>query len=111
MREAPVQLAIYCDESTLKGRGLGAGTMPEMRRYSVVSAVMQFWLYARAEGIGVGWVSILDPVALSRDLDVPADWKLVGYLCVGYPEEANDTPELERAGWEERANNLHVETR
>ncbi|KAJ54719.1 cob(II)yrinic acid a,c-diamide reductase [Actibacterium mucosum KCTC 23349] len=111
MREAPVQLAIFCDEATEKGRGLGAGTMPEMRRYSVVSAITQFWLAARAEGIGVGWVSILDPDQLSRDLDAPACWRLVGYLCVGYPAEATDTPELERLGWEERADTLIIEDR
>ena len=61
MREAPLQLAIFCDEDGAKGGGLGAGTMPEMRRYSVVTAVMNFWLAARARGLGVGWVSILDP--------------------------------------------------
>ncbi|MCG7494512.1 5,6-dimethylbenzimidazole synthase [Thalassobius sp. Cn5-15] len=111
MQEAPVQLAVYCDECTQKGAGLGAGTMPEMRRYSVVSAINLFWLAARARGIGVGWVSILDPVQLNRDLDVPEEWQLVGYLCVGYPEEANDTPELERKGWEDRRNALPIETR
>ena len=111
MQDAPVQLAIYCDESTEKGSGLGAGTMPEMRRYSVVSAINLFWLAARARGIGMGWVSILDPDQLSRDLDVPQDWRLVGYLCVGYPAEDSDTPELERKGWEDRRGQLPIETR
>jgi len=111
MQDAPVQLAIYCDETTGKGKGLGAGTMPEMRRYSVVAAITQFWLVARSHGLGVGWVSILDPVHLSRDLDVPEDWVLVGYLCVGWPETDSDTPELERAGWEDRRGHLPVETR
>lgn len=111
MQEAPVQLAVYCDESTEKGAGLGAGTMPEMRRYSVVSAINLFWLAARARGIGVGWVSVLDPDQLNRDLDVPAGWLLVGYLCVGYPEDVNDTPELERKGWEDRRNALPIERR
>ncbi len=63
MRDAPEQLAIFCDEETLKGSGLGATTMPEMRRYSVVSAVMAFWLTTRAHGIDVGWVSILDRIS------------------------------------------------
>jgi 5,6-dimethylbenzimidazole synthase len=54
MQEAPVQLAVWCDEGTEKGAGLGAQTMPEMRRYSVVGAVTQFWLAARAHGLGVG---------------------------------------------------------
>lgn len=111
MEDAPVQLAIYSDETTNKGKGLGAGTMPEMRRYSVVAAITQFWLVARSHGLGVGWVSILDPVQLSLDLDVPQDWMLVGYLCVGWPETDSDTPELERAGWEDRRGHLPVETR
>lgn len=111
MRDAPVQLAIFCDEATDKGAGLGAATMPEMRRYSVVGAITQFWLAARAQGIGVGWVSILDPEQLSRDLNVPEDWSLVAYLCVGWPEEESLTPELETAGWEERRNGLPIEER
>jgi 5,6-dimethylbenzimidazole synthase len=111
MQDAPVQLAVYCDEATDKGAGLGAGTMPEMRRYSVVGAITHFWLAARAQGLGVGWVSILDPVQLSRDLDVPADWALVAYLCVGWPETASETPELELAGWETRRPALPTEVR
>lgn len=102
MRDAPVQLAIYCDDATDKGAGLGAGTMPEMRRYSVVGAIMQYWLAARAQGVGVGWVSILDPARLARDLDVPAGWELVAYLCIGWPEAESLTPELETAGWDAR---------
>ena len=102
MVEAPVQLAVFCDDGTTKGAGLGARTMPEMRRYSVVSAITLFWLAARSAGIGVGWVSILDAHKLGKDLGVPSDWALVGYLCIGYPEEDNDSPELERCGWETR---------
>lgn len=111
MQEAPVQLAVYCDEATDKGAGLGAGTMPEMRRYSVVGAITHFWLAARAQGLGVGWVSILDPARLSRDLDVSADWVLVAYLCVGWPETTSETPELELAGWESRRPTLPTEVR
>ena len=111
MQEAPIHLAIYCDDATPKGAGLGATTMPEMRAYSVVGAITLFWLLARAEGLGVGWVSILDPVQLSQDLNTPTDWRLVGYLCVGWPETADDTPELERAGWESRSPTLIRETR
>ncbi|MEM8537998.1 MAG: 5,6-dimethylbenzimidazole synthase [Pseudomonadota bacterium] len=111
MQEAPVQLAVFSDEATDKGAGLGAGTMPEMRRYSVVAAVTQFWLVARAHGLGVGWVSILDPDQLCRDLAVPRTWRLVAYLCVGKPEQDHDTPELERAGWEDRDAALSVESR
>lgn len=111
MQEAPVQLAVFCDTATAKGAGLGALTMPEMRQYSVVAAITQFWLYARARGLGVGWVSILDPARLRRDLDLPDDWSLVAYLCVGWPEAASDTPELEQAGWEDRRGSLPLEVR
>lgn len=111
MQEAPVQLAVFCDDSTDKGLGLGAGTMPEMRRYSVVSAITLFWLALRTEGLGLGWVSILDPDRMARDLNVPDDWRLIGYFCVGWPEQSSDTPELERVGWESRAPDLNIETR
>lgn len=102
MREAPEQLAIFCDDETPKGKGLGAQTMPETRRYSVVSAIMNFWLTSRTHGLGVGWVSILDPDQLRRDLDLPERWSLVAYLCVGWPQEDTVTPELETVGWEQR---------
>lgn len=108
MDRAPVQLAIFCDEATTKGHGLGAGSMPEMRRYSVVSAVTLFWLAARAEGLGLGWVSVLDPAQLCQDLGVSKDWALIGYFCLGYPEANNDTPELAREGWEARAAALDI---
>ena len=111
MREAPVQLAVFCDEATDKGDGLGAATMPEMRQFSVVAAIMQFWLSARARGVGVGWVSVLDPAQLCRDLDVPEAWRLIAYLCVGWPERDDDTPELERAGWETRRGHMPIERR
>ncbi|WP_127107114.1 5,6-dimethylbenzimidazole synthase [Pararhodobacter zhoushanensis] len=111
MREAPVQLAVFCDESTVKGSGLGAQTMPEMRRYSVAGAVMQLWLMLRAEGLGMGWVSILDADQLSADLGIDAGWRLVAYLCIGWPETSDDEPELERAGWEQRSLAVPIERR
>lgn len=111
MREAPEHLAVFCDEATPKGAGLGAASMPEMRRYSVVGAITCFWLTARALGLGVGWVSVLDPQRLNADLDVPTDWTLIAYLCLGWPQENTLTPELETKGWETRAPALHVETR
>jgi len=76
--------------------------MPKMAEYSAVSAVAMMWLAARAEGIGMGWVSILDPARLNAVLDVPADWRFIGYFCLGYPQADSDRPELERAGWEAR---------
>ncbi|MDM7932654.1 5,6-dimethylbenzimidazole synthase [Tabrizicola sp.] len=111
MTDAPVQLAVFCDEAGPKGAGLGAATMPETRAYSVVGAITHLWLAARAEGLGVGWVSILDPDLLAHDLDVPQDWRLIGYLCIGWPEAESLVPELETAGWETRSANLWMERR
>jgi 5,6-dimethylbenzimidazole synthase len=67
-----------------------------------VTAIHTIWLAARAEGIGMGWVSILDPAAVAASLDVPANWKFIGYLCLGFPQAEDDIPDLERAGWEQR---------
>jgi 5,6-dimethylbenzimidazole synthase len=100
--EAPVHLAVFADPETEQGSGLGRLTMPEMIPYSVVAAVHTLWLAARAEGIGMGWVSILDPAVVRRTLDVPETWRLIGYFCLGYPGAADDKPELEREGWEAR---------
>jgi len=102
LREAPCHLAVFADRSTSVGHGLGRRTMPEMADYSVVTAIFSMWLSARAEGIGMGWVSILDPAMIAIILDVPADWRLIGYFCLGYPQAADDSPELERVGWEQR---------
>ena len=102
LREAPVHLAVFCDDATEQGHGLGARTMPETRRYSAVCALHTIWLAARAHGLGVGWVSILDPGRLTEALDVPRDWSFIAYLCVGWPEEERLTPELEREGWQAR---------
>jgi 5,6-dimethylbenzimidazole synthase len=111
MTQAPVQLAIFCDDKTTKGHGLGAQTMPETRRYSVVGAITLMWLRARALGLGLGWVSILDPDQLTRDLKVPTDWSLVAYLCLGWPEDVSTTPELETLNWEKRRRELPIEIR
>ena len=100
--DAPVQMAVFCDMATEFGHGLGKKTMPETLAYSVVGAVQTLWLAARAEGIGMGWVSIIEPAQVTRILDVPDDWRLIAYLCLGYPVEEHTDPELERAGWQER---------
>ena len=102
LKEAPVQLAIFCDEETTTGSGLGRQTMPESLRYSVVTAVQTLWLAARAEGVGMGWISILEPEIIARALAVPPSWKLVAYLCLGWPAEEHLDPELERHHWEVR---------
>ncbi|MDD9918263.1 MAG: 5,6-dimethylbenzimidazole synthase [Rhodospirillaceae bacterium] len=100
--KAPVQLAVFADRSTARGHGLGRRTMPEMLEYSAVAAVNTLWLAARAHGIGVGWVSIIDPQAVGETLAVPDDWRLIAYLCIGYPEAPHREPELQRAGWQDR---------
>jgi 5,6-dimethylbenzimidazole synthase len=102
LREAPVHLAVYLDSLTKHGDGLGRATMPETLEYSAVLSVYTFWLAARAYGLGVGWVSILDAAQVNRDLQLPDDWKLIAYLCVGYPAEEHTEPELLRQGWESR---------
>jgi 5,6-dimethylbenzimidazole synthase len=103
LSQAPVHLAVCADEATGQGHGLGRQTMPETLRYSVVAAIQTLWLAARAEGLGVGWVSILDPDVARATLDLPAGWSFVAYLCLGWPEEEHDDPELERHGWEQRS--------
>jgi 5,6-dimethylbenzimidazole synthase len=100
--EAPGHLAVFADRSTEQGHGLGRRTMPEMIEYSAVTAVHTIWLAARAQGVGMGWVSILDPQAVTAALDVPADWKFIGYFCLGYPQADDTVPELEQSGWEQR---------
>lgn len=102
LKEAPRHLAVFCDEATEQGAGLGRQTMPETLRYSAVLAVHTLWLAARTRGLGVGWVSILDPQAAARRLDVPESWTLVAYLCLGWPVEDHDQPELQRLGWQAR---------
>jgi 5,6-dimethylbenzimidazole synthase len=101
--EAPVQFAVFADRSTAQGHGLGRHTMPEMIEYSAVIAVHTIWLAARAQGIGLGWVSILDPGAVAAALGVPTAWKFIGYFCLGYPQSEAVIPELEQAGWEQRS--------
>jgi 5,6-dimethylbenzimidazole synthase len=97
-----VQFAVFCDRATDQGFGLGCHTMPETREYSVAVMISTFWLAARAAGLGVGWVSILDPEAIGDLLEVPRAWKLIAYLCVGWPKESHLDPELERHQWQAR---------
>ncbi|PUB15409.1 5,6-dimethylbenzimidazole synthase [Yoonia sediminilitoris] len=101
LRDAPVHLAIFTDHQPAEGHGLGRQTMPEMLDYSTVAAIHTLWLAARAQNIGVGWVSILDPSAIARTLNVPETWSLTAYLCVGYPQSSDDTPLLERKHWQD----------
>jgi 5,6-dimethylbenzimidazole synthase len=102
LEEAPCQFAVFADRATAVGHGLGRRTMPEMVEYSAVTAISMMWLAARAEDIGMGWVSILDPARMNDILDVPKSWRFIGYFCLGYPQIDSDRPELESAGWERR---------
>lgn len=105
--EAPWHLAVFVEAEPEQGHGLGRLTMPETVAYSAVMAVHTLWLAARAAGLGMGWVSILDPAAVTAALDVPKEWRLIGYLCLGYPAAEGEVPELERAGWERRRAVVH----
>ena len=100
--EAPVHFAVFVDPAPSQGHGLGRVTMPETVAYSAVMAVHTIWLAAQAAGLGLGWVSILDPAPLNRVLDVPETWRFLGYFCLGVPATDSVTPELEQAGWEHR---------
>jgi len=102
LREAPEIVAVFCDEQGEAGHGLGRATMPETLCWSAVTAVHTVWLTARAHGIGLGWVSIIEPAGMNALLDVPAHWRFIALLCLGYPERQSETPELVRHGWQDR---------
>ncbi len=101
LKEAPVVLAVFTEPDPSEGRGLGRQTMPETLTYSTVMAIHTLWLCCRTHNVGLGWVSILDPDAVTAALQVPDHWALTAVLCLGYPAEEHDTPELHRAGWQE----------
>ncbi len=100
--DAPQHLCVLCDAMSERGHGLGRNSMPQTAAYSVACAIQNLWLAARAEGIGVGWVSIIDPAAVKTLLNIPSHLELVAYLCLGYVESFSDVPDLERDGWEHR---------
>lgn len=100
--EAPQNLCVVCDSQSSQGHQLGRRTMPETAIYSAVCAVQNLWLAARAEGIGVGWVSILQPNLLRSALKIPEEITPVAYLCLGYVDMFAGEPDLERSGWEKR---------
>lgn len=102
LEQAPEHVAVFCDPAPQEGHGLGRQTMPETLAYSAVLAIHTLWLAARARGVGLGWVSILEPAEIAQMLDVPPHWTFIGYLCLGYPQETHDVPDLERSGWQAR---------
>ncbi len=100
LHEAPEVLAVFCDGGAAAGHGLGRATMPETLDYSVVLAIHTLWLAAKARGIGLGWVSICDPAFVHAQIGVPAQWRMIALLCLGFPKAASDLPELHREGWQ-----------
>jgi 5,6-dimethylbenzimidazole synthase len=100
--ESAINLCITCDRSRSKNSPLGRWHNPEMDLYSTVCAVQNFWLAARAEGVGVGWVSIIDPGALKTLLAIPDHVVPIAYLCVGPVSAFAEQPELETKGWARR---------
>jgi 5,6-dimethylbenzimidazole synthase len=102
IREAPLNLAVTCDRQRKGPHVLGRNTQRETDLYSTCCAIQNLWLAARAEDVGVGWVSILDADEVKGMLGIPADVVLVAYLCVGYPLEFRERPMLEEVGWESR---------
>jgi 5,6-dimethylbenzimidazole synthase len=100
--DAPVNLCITCDRERQTGYGLGRQSDPATDLYSTVCAVENLWLAARAESLGVGWVSILDFDELRGTLGIPEHAQPVAYLCLGYVSEFRSKPELEARGWERR---------
>ncbi len=102
IEEAPVNICVTCDPSRFGPHVIGRHSMPETDVYSVCCAVQNIWLAARAEGVGVGWVSILRKASLKDILGMPDHIIPVAYLCVGIPAKFYDKPELELAGWSNR---------
>ena len=100
--ESALNLCVTCDRTRGGPHVLGRSTILDTDLYSTCCAIQNLWLASRAEGIGVGWVSILDPEQLSRILELPNHIVPVAYLCIGYVREFPDGPELQRAGWRQR---------
>src|SRR5690554_7411394 len=100
--ESPLNLCISCDRSRGDGPVLGRTSIVDMDLFSTCLAVQNLWLAARAEGIGVGWVSILDQDELAEVLGLPEQVYPLAYLCLGYVNEFLDQPELQAKGWRER---------
>ena len=112
IQEAPLNICVTCDRTRTGDFVLGRTTNLDMDLYSTVCAIQNLWLAARAENIGMGWVSILDEHKLQQHLQIPTHIVPVAYLCLGYVSKFHDKPDLERAGWLPRRQvdeNLHRE--
>lgn len=99
--DAPEHLAVFTVTDPVAGRGLGRRTMPETLHQSTAMAIHTLWLSARAENLGLGMVSILEPTLIERLFEVPENWEFTAYLCIGWPEFTDDTPLLHRVGWQQ----------
>jgi 5,6-dimethylbenzimidazole synthase len=102
IEEAPVNIGVTCSRQRGGPHVLGRSTVRDTDLYSTCCAIQNLWLAARAEGIGVGWVSILDHGALKQVLGIPRPVKVLAYLCLGYVSDFAAKPELETAGWRAR---------
>ncbi len=102
IEEAPINLCITCSRRRGGPQVLGRSTVRATDLYSTCCAVQNLWLAARAEGIGVGWVSILDHEALKQVIGVPKSVTVLAYLCLGYVSKFEQAPDLETAGWRDR---------
>ncbi|MGW2368249.1 nicotinate-nucleotide--dimethylbenzimidazole phosphoribosyltransferase [Streptomyces sp. NPDC001667] len=100
--DTPVNIVVTADPTRGGRHTLGRHTQPQMAPYSSALAVENLWLAARAEGLGVGWVSFFDEREMVRELGLPEHLEVVAYLCVGYVDEFPDEPELMQAGWSKR---------
>ncbi|MEU6895616.1 nicotinate-nucleotide--dimethylbenzimidazole phosphoribosyltransferase [Streptomyces sp. NPDC046557] len=100
--DTPVNIVVTADPTRGGRHTLGRHTQPQMAPYSSALAVENLWLAARAEGIGVGWVSFFDEREMVRELGLPEHLEVVAYLCVGYVDEFPEEPELAQAGWSRR---------
>lgn len=102
IEKAPVNICITCDRTRGGNVVLGRTHNMQMDLYSTVCAVQNLWLAARAEGIGVGWVSIFHDADMRAILSIPSHVEIIAYLCLGYVDELYDEPELLKLGWRER---------
>jgi 5,6-dimethylbenzimidazole synthase len=100
--EAPMNIAITCDRRRGQPFVLGRAPVPDTDIYSTCLAIQNMWLAARAEGVGIGWVSILDYGKVEALLGLPEGVRLIAYLCVGFPQEFRARPMLEEVGWRAR---------
>ena len=100
IKEAPINLAVFYKNS--KKPILGQTSMDKMGEYSVICAIQNLWLGARALNLGVGWVSIIDENKIKTTLNAPKEFKLIAYLCIGYVDEFLDKPELETLKWKKK---------